>query len=316
MTLGIFHDHFRLTGTLRPLLVLLALLTSFTSAGCIHHPKVVSSALPMTEREARELTRDLQLGRPATLQRPVVILGGFRSPGLKEAHLSRWLREYTSDDGRDFMVVSFTTRVDFDRMVDKAIRSIERRWPSDDPDWTTEVDVVGLSMGGLVGRYAAMEPMADDARISGKRLNINRLFTIATPHRGAAMADAVAPGKLARAMRTDSDFLNYLDSGLADVGYSLVPYARLQDDTIGYPDRAAPHGMDPIWVDGPWIGSHFGASRDERILLDIALRLRGEPPVGSPAPPPDPSQFQPKTAEAGFFVDEDHPKRMTSRPGF
>ena len=160
---------------------------------------------------------------------------------------------------------------------------------------TAEIDVVGISMGGLVARLAALPPGARagfgiDASLP--RLDVRRLFTLATPHRGAKLAGVVAMDSSARDMKPGSAFLRRLDGAEREGGgreYELVCYARLRDVWVGARNTAPP-GMDPIWAPTPTHDlAHMLVSRDRRILLDVARRLRGEAPVAleACAPPGD-----------------------------
>ena len=90
-----------------------------------------------------------------------------------------------------------------------------------------EVDVVAISMGGLIARYAAM-PLPDDSR----QLRIRRLFTISTPHRGAKLAALPTFDQRQIDMRPGSAFLASLDDALADADYDLLPYVRGEADGV------------------------------------------------------------------------------------
>ena len=69
------------------------------------------------------------------------------------------------------------------------------------PPSTPAVDVIGTSMGGLVARYAALD-------IEGKpRLNVSKLFTIATPHLGADLAELPSFNQLHLDMRKGAVFI-------------------------------------------------------------------------------------------------------------
>ena len=230
--------------------------------------------------------------------------------------------------------------------------------------------MLGLSMGGLVARHAALP------REDGRRLNVARLFTIATPHRGARLADfrlSLLPvwDQKVLSMTTASPFLARLDAAeraawgdggadprhaaprvepldaplraedqatdhgaggddrLADArlahfavagggaeeawtdapvddaaaegddgtatpaafrGYRIYPYVRLGDIVVG-PENAAPAGQTPWWVHNPPLRSaHLAAAVDDRILADIARRLRGETPFAQDPPAPLPAE--------------------------
>ena len=86
-------------------------------------------------------------------------------------------------------------------------------------------------------------------------------------------------------MRPGSAFLRALDEALIADPIELIPYARLRDAMVGA-QHAAPPGRNPLWVDGPPALSHLAITTDKRIMLDIALRLRGEEPVAREGDPP------------------------------
>jgi pimeloyl-ACP methyl ester carboxylesterase len=152
---------------------------------------------------------------------------------------------------------------------------------------TVEVDVIGFSMGGLVARHAARPNSL------GKRLNIRRLFTISSPHRGARLASLPTVDQRMIDMRPGSAFLADLNSHLSEADYELLAYTRLGDMIVG-PENAAPPGMSPWWVaNASFSLAHISAGADPRILADIARRLRNEPPFtttpASPLPGEEPT---------------------------
>jgi len=156
------------------------------------------------------------------------------------------------------------------------------------------VDVVGLSMGGLAARYAACPPSPDLAArstqpVSQKRLKIARLFTISSPHAGALLAEKAALVDFHRDMRPDSAFLKYVASCDAEARYELFCYVYLNDEIVGA-QYAAPAGKNPYWLtSAPTVSPHIAAMLDDRILADIARRLRGETPMMPWAPDPLPA---------------------------
>ncbi len=209
--------------------------------------------------------------------KPLVVLSGWRATPMLAWALGREMRKRLPD--RPVVPVSFMTTSSIEAAAERLIGAVEERFPSDQPGRTERVDVVGVSMGGLVARHAAA------VGAGGRRLAIGTLFTLATPHRGARLAEAIALDRAARDMRPGSAFLRGLDEHERE--YQLVCYARLGDRWVGATNTAPP-GMDPIWVEPPrWTLSHLLVSRDRRILDDIAARLRGEAPVlGPPSPAP------------------------------
>jgi pimeloyl-ACP methyl ester carboxylesterase len=156
-----------------------------------------------------------------------------------------------------------------------------QRFPSDDPAWTTEVDVIGFSMGGLVARSCANSATGD------RHLRIVRLFTVSTPHLGAVSAGGALFSSQGHDMKKGSKFLTYLNNEV-EIDYELIPYGRLCDTVVGVKNTAPP-GYTPWWVSTPaFQDSHVQAIGDPRILADITLRLRGETPatISPPAPVP------------------------------
>jgi len=218
---------------------------------------------------------------PKPLDRPIVVLNGYRGTVLRGLNLGADLRKLTSQERDDFLVISYPLASDIPDVARRVVREVQKRWPTDDPDHTIEVDVVGFSMGGLVGRYAAQ-----DAHLSSceRRLNVRRLFTLATPHRGARSA-RLALDRAVSQMMPGGMFLSSLDETFVDCGYELIPYAHTNDWIVGA-RNAAPPGQQPIWTAGTATFSHFTVTTDRRILVDIARRLRGEAPLAMPSEPP------------------------------
>ncbi len=250
-------------------------------AGCTTDHSM-NPAFPITVAEGRAALREMR-SRPVELERPVVVAAGYLDPGIISRNIAARLRRATSGDA-PIISTSFFWRFTFDDCRDRLIAAVEQEYPSTDPELTVEVDVIGFSMGGLVARHAAaMRPEGD-----GKRLNIKRLFTIGTPHRGARLAGLAPFDRRAIDMRAQSKFLAGLDRDMEDARYEIIPYARLNDAIVGI-ENAAPAGSDPWWVPNKSLSmSHTMAGADERILADIAKRLRSEAHFTGPTPHPPP----------------------------
>jgi hypothetical protein len=246
-------------------------------------------AFPVTRSEAlAELAR--LRASPAPLERPVLILGGWRAPRISAFGLERILRPVTSNRPEDFLTVTYPLASSLDAACRVALRRLHERFGSTGPGLGAPIDVVGISMGGLVARLAALPPSArkDLGDADAPRLLVHRLFTLATPHRGARLARWFALDPASRLMRPGSPALAALDR--ADLRDRIVPYAMLGDWWVGA-SRAAPPGADPIWIapETPLerILAHFLINRNPQIVADLARRLRGESPlarVGSPPP--------------------------------
>jgi pimeloyl-ACP methyl ester carboxylesterase len=207
---------------------------------------------------------EVKAGGP--LPRPVVVLGGYGDPiGIGSGHLARRLRDLTGD--RRVLAIPAGLHRSFDSAADRAVRQVRRRFGD------VEVDVVGISMGGLTARHAAARE--DDP------LRVARLYTVCSPHTGAQAANDWAWADLflnGRQMRTGSPFLQDLARREGALTYPIVQYARRNDVTIGRGARLPTHlhsRGQVIWLNvPPWRTGHAFCYADERILADIARRLR------------------------------------------
>jgi pimeloyl-ACP methyl ester carboxylesterase len=262
-------------------LACIALVVTTIAGGCAAR-RGANPSFNVTADEAQRALREMERS-PRPLSRPVVVLDGM-GPPLAASHLAGVLRRVTGDDR--IVSVQFAFCGSLDACRRRAVAAVEKQFPSDDPNWTTEVDVIGISMGGVVGRNAAA-PLAEGQ--TGKRLKVARLFTISSPHRGALMA-ALPPliGPLQLELRQDSRFLRSLSEREDRRAYELVSYARLGDWVVG-DANTAPEGVQPHWVPTPPLqDAHLLAFSDARIVADIARRLRDEPPFATDPPVPLP----------------------------
>ncbi|MEX2218709.1 MAG: hypothetical protein WD749_08105 [Phycisphaerales bacterium] len=244
---------------------------------------------------AAEWARMRRDARP--LPRPLVFLGGWRAPSWPIRILARRIRELVGADRAQVLPVSFAFTGSLQEAARRSVEEVRRRWPGEG-EGTAEVDVVGVSMGGLVARLAAAPELwcrpAGPVRGEPGRprpgpaspaagLRIARLFTIATPHKGASIARWICPDRAARDMRAGCELVSRLNDRPRP--YELVCYARLRDWWVGA-TNAAPPGEEPIWVDAWTLLSHNAVTMDKLIRTDLARRLRGEEPLGNPSRPP------------------------------
>lgn len=261
----------------------------FALASCVHldHP---NPAYPATKSEVRAAI-DTMEETPVGLDRPLVVLSGWRSPAMTGSHLGERIREVTGADEDRVISVGYMWGSDIPSIADKVAQRVAEEFGSEvDPltgqRWTAEVDVVAISMGGLVARTAWAEPN-EVGRELGVRLNIQTLYTLGTPHRGARLAKWIRLDDASAQMEPGSDFLAKLDAATLGEKNDLriVPYATLRDSWVGA-GNSAPNGQEPIWVPGRLVLSHHLISLDKRILADLGRRLRGETPLGQPSAPP------------------------------
>jgi hypothetical protein len=237
--------------------------------------------------EAAELLEQMA-DRPAVAERPIIVAGGYAHPSKRVAAIAGRVRRWFTDDAV-VHPVSFTPAISFEtcrRHLLDVVAGI-----TDQP-----VDVIGISMGGLVSRYASIDPLPDaedapDPRADGptpRRLRIARLLTLSSPHRGAKLAWLPVPGPQQAGMRPDSPLMQHIRAHADDVDYELVTYTRLHDRIVG-PRNAAPPGRVAHWVPNRRFElAHFQMAGDPRLLADIARRLRGEPPLTTDPPAPLP----------------------------
>ncbi len=268
----------RLTRLARAALGVAMALTLGAGVSCMHIHRD-NPAYPAAAVEVRAAMRDMR-ARPAGLDRPVLVLSGYRSPSGAARALAGDIRRLTGADEGEVATMSYMWADDIEPLGERVIAFVDERWPTADPERTTEVDVVAISMGGIVARWAAAE-----REPGARRLNIGTLYTLATPHRGARLAEAVRPDAAARQLCAGSEMLTFLDEELGDADYEIVPYAVLHDWMVGA-TRSSPPGEDPIWVPGRIGLAHHMVSREDRIVADVARRLRGEEPLGAPSTPP------------------------------
>jgi pimeloyl-ACP methyl ester carboxylesterase len=249
--------------------------------GCAARPD--NPSFQVSFKEAEQAV-DQMRAQPKGLRRPLVLVGGILDPNVSPPLYQLWFGKVTRDANVIRVSVGFCGSFEACRAA--MIEEIEKKFPSGDPNWTVEVDVMGASLGGLVARYAAA-PSRDPA--SPKRVRIARLFTISSPHQGANLAETIALIQLHRDLRPGSDFLKFVAAQDASATYKLYPYVRLDDEIVGA-EHAAPQGVNPLWLPNTrGTPAHTAAMMDPRILADIARRLRDEPPLSheprSPLPP-------------------------------
>jgi hypothetical protein len=251
-----------------------------TLQGCASDTPL-NPSFPLTRSIASAAIRQMR-SDPTPLSRPVIAVGGIHDPGFVAPHLADFVRDAVPDRSQ-VIAVSFFETGSFDNCARKLVNKVQAAFPSSDPSRTVAVDVVAFSMGGLVARHAASAALATAGE---RRLTIARLFTIATPHRGADLADLPTLDERVRDMREDSAFLATLNLQAGDPsGYEIIPYVRLDDGVVGE-EHAAPPGVIAWWVPSGFTFSHVLAAYDERILADILRRLRGEEPFTlTPAAP-------------------------------
>jgi pimeloyl-ACP methyl ester carboxylesterase len=254
---------------------------ALAQVGCA--PQPVNPSLPvsidMATRDLKRMTDD-----PKPLDRPLVIITGFMDPGIAAVSLESRFR-CISGDCR-IVAISLFECGSFESCRRKVMRTVDGAFPCADQMQTTDVDVVGYSMGGLVARLAANPPQG-----VARRLRIKRLFTISTPNQGAIRArELPLLHPLQADMRPGSALITRLNA--TPTPYTVYSYIHFGDKVIGETNAVIPGG-ELWWVSTPALDNpHLGAPGDPRIIDDISRRLRGEMPVATTPPTPLPDALQ------------------------
>ena len=231
-------------------------------------------AFSVNADQINQLAQRARSAVAAAPPRPLVILSGYRSPIFPALTAAALLRRFGVAPRDNTLCVSYFWARRVERAAEIARAAIEQRGWADQ-----KLDVIGISMGGIVARTLA----ADHG------LKVNRLFTLASPHRGAILARLITPDPAAKSLAPGSPLLTRLDTQLPSTIGELVCYALLRDWLVGA-QQCAPPGHVPLWLDvDRWLArplSHFSITSDRRILGDIALRIMGHAPWSSPGLPP------------------------------
>lgn len=209
---------------------------------------------------------------PQPLPRPLVVVGGMFDPGFSTGWVSSQFRAISQKHDKIIRVNLFG-HLSFWGYRREILDQVDRAVPADKNGRRDDVDVIAFSLGGLAARYAAIPQ--NDGRAP---LRIARLFTISTPHRGAALADILPLiAAVQRDLRYRSDRILEIDSAPHD--YPIYCYCRLGDRIVGA-KNTSPFGEGVWWVYTPWFNlPHQGSTTDPRILADIALRIYGDKPL-------------------------------------
>ncbi|MCA9295896.1 MAG: hypothetical protein KC983_05250, partial [Phycisphaerales bacterium] len=266
-------------------------------------PEIDGGHLVLSERpglgvEFNEEAAEKYPYRP--FDRPVIVMSGIHDPGVAGPSIVRAVRR-VADDATPIIGVSFLTTWTFDSCRNRVFRVLDRELGVNNEPFDGEVDVIAVSMGGLVARHCALPRSSD-----GRRLNIRRLFTISSPHQGAKLAWLGFFDPRAYDMKPGSDFLRRLDAFQRETPFEIIAYARLNDAIVGE-HNAGPLGSNPRWLATPrGEFSHLAAHRDPRLLADIFRRLRGEPAFTDDEPLPLPDDEHAYTIRSAA-TDDDKP---------
>jgi pimeloyl-ACP methyl ester carboxylesterase len=239
-------------------------------------PEDAATERAAAARQALRSVRAARLAARGRLDRPVLVLSGYRAPGVMGGNMARRLASLLGAPLDDFRMISYPHMGDLDRVAHAVDRVVRREFSSDE-----EFDVVGISMGGLIARMLASEEYAREHGL--RRLRLKNLFTMATPHLGAKIAKHVHVDKAATEMQIGSPRLAWLNALPRD--YGLHCYAILNDITVGAKQTALDRDH-PMWVRGTPLFSHSLITEHPLVVLDVAARLANLPGVLDKSPVP------------------------------
>ena len=235
--------------------------------GCVGNyasPNAVEAGVLADEKAARVELRKFE-AQKVKLRRPVMILAGLGDVGFHANLCRNELAERA--EGERLVVVSFFGVDDLRKCAVRAIKRAQLECGEG-----VEVDVIGISMGGVVARLAAED--AAVAKEAGASLKIRRLFTMASPLQGAKMAKLPALSRIHGQLRPGSELLTELSAREPD--YEVLSYVRRGDGVVGE-GRASLPGRQAMVVATPLFqGAHWGVITDERVVLDVLRRLGQE----------------------------------------
>jgi len=195
-------------------------------AGCAAQPK--NPAFSVSADDADRVFDQMHAARKP-LRRPLVVVGGLNDPFVAATWLDYELSRAIDD--RRIITVSLPLYFTMDGCRDHVLAAVQKAVPAGDG-----VDVIGVSLGVTVARYAALP------RENGPRLKIVRLFSVAGPNQGAQIATrwpVLFP--IQGDVRPGSAFMQRMAA--APVDYEIIPYVRLGDDVVGLAATRSPrHG--------------------------------------------------------------------------
>src|SRR2546423_5936504 len=119
----------------------------FLFTACAGKPQ--NPSFPITFSDAGKAVDDMRAD-PKALSRPLVIIGGFGDPNVSPPLFKNFFRGISTDT--KIITVSICFCQSFNECRQKVIEAVDKACPSDNLNFTAEVDVVGACLGGLVAR--------------------------------------------------------------------------------------------------------------------------------------------------------------------
>lgn len=208
------------------------------------------------------------------IARPLAVIKGWRSFERNAEHLARAIRERTAHDERSCRAFGYRSRRGIPAIAREIATRLADTWPDAD-----ELDIAGISMGGLIARHIAAHPPHPQTP------RIRTLYTLATPHRGARLARVfhfIDPA--AAQMAPGSGLLRDLDRALLDPERRprrIVAFSRTRDWWVGTanttPAAPAPADGSHTVAAPPHTLAHLLVTYDRTIPRLIADDINAPP---------------------------------------
>lgn len=221
---------------------------------------------------------------PAPLQRPLLLIHGWRDSARRWEKMLHWLRRCTTNAEEMVVVFDYSG----DQPISVLTEELFRKYKV-----LGEVDVVGHSMGGLIAREAHRRGF----------ITIKTLFSMASPHRGSYLARYGPLFRQLRDMTPGSEFLRRLNSDPRTRDFNIITYWMRGDFLLTQGSSESLGGTNVILSTGNkplFRYTHNQLVMDERTIYDVIRRLtcwsveRACPPEPEvpPAIPPTPPSLQ------------------------
>lgn len=212
--------------------------------------------------EARRLLREWARS-PRALARPVLVISGWMYPSALLSPITNALLACTTN-GREWVHVSGCP---FHLPIQRLAKRLVLRYQ--DLSDRYGVDVIGVSMGGIVAREAARSR-------SQPRLRVVRLFTLGTPHGGARALAKLAPHHQAQQLARGSRFLDDLNADPTSRDFPIETFGLAGDHLVSPQSAHAVSTRRNHWNNALMLlPAHSALHRDPRIIATLVGRLLG-----------------------------------------
>lgn len=181
-------------------------------------------------------SRVMQPPRAVAAGRVTYLLHGAWAPPSVFWPMRRYLEDKVEGE---IVIWGYGGALDVADKARRFARFVQRHHPEG------RVDLVGHSLGGLIARYWAQE--------LGGAPRVDRLVTLATPHRGTRSARFVP---LARELRPGSELLQRLDASAGALAHVRITTVAARGDFLVLPthhallDEGDAHHLDEVGHNG------------------------------------------------------------------